>query len=117
MTVKECYELMEGDYNDVISRLAKDERVEKYLRKFIVSEDYAELVKAVEEKKYEDVFRYSHNLKGMGLNLSVSKLHVSASNLCENVRGGEPKEPCEPLLEKVTGDYEQVINAIKQLDT
>lgn len=53
MTVKECYELMEGDYNDVISRLAKDERVEKYLRKFIVSEDYAELVKAVVLTSFE----------------------------------------------------------------
>lgn len=116
MTVKECYEMMGSDYDDVITRLSKDERVEKYLRKFLVATDYEELVKALEEKNYEDVFRFSHNLKGMGLNLSFTKLYTSASELCENVRNGEPKVDCEPLMEKVAEDYNQVINAIQMLD-
>lgn len=116
MTIKECYAMMESDYEDVIARLSKDERVEKYLRKFLVSTDYSDLVQAVADKNYEDVFRFSHNLKGMGLNLSFTKLYTSASELCENVRGGAPKADCEPLMAKVMADYNQVINAIKMLD-
>lgn len=115
MTVKECYELMEGDYNDVINRLSKDERVEKYLKKFVASEDFGCLVAAIEAKDYELVFRYSHNMKGMAANLSFTKLAVSSSNLCENVRPGQPKEDCGPLMEKVIEDYNQVVDAINQL--
>ena len=31
MTVKECYEAMGADYDDVMGRLRKDERVQKFL--------------------------------------------------------------------------------------
>lgn len=115
MTVKECYELMEGDYFDVINRLSKDERVEKYLKKFAVAEDFSLLKNAVDNQNIEEIFRYSHNLKGMSANLSFTKLALSSSNLCENVRPGVPKEDCGPLMDKVIADYNQVINAINQL--
>ena len=36
MTVKECYEVMKGDYDDVMSRLRSDDRVKKFLLKVFI---------------------------------------------------------------------------------
>ncbi len=44
MTVKECYEQMGGNYDDVMSRLRTDERVIKFLGK-VVSDTSFELLK------------------------------------------------------------------------
>jgi len=43
MTVKECYEQMGGNYDDVMSRLRTDERVIKFLGK-VVSDTSFELL-------------------------------------------------------------------------
>ena len=45
MTVKECYEAIDGNYEEVISRLRSDDRVKKFVLKFIVR-------RITSEKKY-----------------------------------------------------------------
>ena len=40
MTVKECYEKMGADYDSVMGRLRKDERVQKFLLKFLNDKSY-----------------------------------------------------------------------------
>ena len=49
MTVKECYEAIGADYEEVLRRLANEERVARFLLKFPGDESFAGLVKAVEE--------------------------------------------------------------------
>lgn len=115
MTLQECYALMNGNYEDAIERLMSDDRITKYLRKFAAGDDYAALRAALEEKRYEDAFRHSHNLKGMCLNLSITALAESGSTLCEALRGGEPTVDIAPMLEAVKQDYENTIAAISQL--
>ncbi|MCQ2495965.1 MAG: Hpt domain-containing protein [Lachnospiraceae bacterium] len=113
MTLKECYDLMNGDYDDVVGRLLKEERVEKYLGKFLQVSDYGELINAVKEDNIEDIFRFAHNLKGISMNLSFSRLYSSASDLCENVRDGIKKSDCAPFIERITADYNQIVESIK----
>ncbi|MCH5270786.1 MAG: Hpt domain-containing protein [Lachnospiraceae bacterium] len=115
MTIQECYTLMHGDYEDAIGRLMNDDRIVKYLNKFAAGDDYAALLAALEEKRYEDAFRHSHNLKGMCLNLGITALATSGSTLCEALRGGAPTVDIEPMLEAVKQDYEATIAAISQL--
>ena len=43
MTVKECYEVMKGDYDDVISRLRTDDRVKKFLLKVLDDTSFSTL--------------------------------------------------------------------------
>ena len=57
MTVKECYEAIGADYEEVLRRLANEERVARFLLKFPGDESFAGLVKAVEESDYEAAFR------------------------------------------------------------
>ena len=53
MTVKDCYEAIGADYQEVLRRLANEERVKRFLLKFPGDDSFSGLVKAVEEGDYE----------------------------------------------------------------
>ena len=115
MTVRECYEEMGADYEEVLRRLANEERVARFLLKFSCDESFDGLVKAVEESDYEVAFRAAHTLKGICLNLSITRLAESSSALTESLRAGGWSEEAGPLFERVKDDYSQTIQAIQRL--
>lgn len=116
MTVKECYEEMGGDYDDVFSRLRTDERITKFLLKIVDDKSYALLIDSLAAKNMEEAFRAAHTLKGVCMNLSIKRLYVSAERLTEALRGKHDYDACvEPLLEKVKEDYAVTIDCIKRL--
>lgn len=116
MTVKECYEVMKGDYDDVISRLRTDERVKKFLLKVLDDASYATLCSALERQDIEEAFRAAHTLKGVCKNLSLTNLAYSASNLTEALRGRqEYGDDIDPLFKKVKKDYSLTMACIQML--
>ena len=114
MNLQECYSLMGGDYNEVLSRLMKEELVLRFLKKFKDDNMLESLEEAVEEKEWEAVFRISHNLKGVCQNLGITNLAESGSELCETVRNGAPTVDVESYLERVRRDYEVAMEALEQ---
>lgn len=116
MNLKECYEAMNGDYEDAMARLMREASVAKFLRKFIDSQDYSKMEEAITAKDYKAVFMHSHTLKGVCANLSISALQHSSSDICEAVRNGEPTEDLNALLEIAKKDYDLAISCIKALD-
>ena len=56
MTVKECYEIMKGDYDDVLSRLRTDERIKKFLIKVLSDPSFLQLCSAMESQNMESPF-------------------------------------------------------------
>lgn len=116
MTIIEFYEKVGGDYNEVIGRLLKDERIYKYLNKFVGGDDYNALKKLCDDQNWEEAFRCVHSLKGMCLNLGISKLAASSSALCEELRHGAPNCDISGMLEEVKNDYEVAVSSIKEID-
>ena len=111
MTVKECYEVMKGDYDDVLSRLRTDERIKKFLIKVLSDPSFSQLCTAMEE-----AFRAAHTLKGVCKNMSITNLAYSASNLTEALRGRQTYgDDLEPLLKKVKKDYALTMACIQML--
>jgi HPt (histidine-containing phosphotransfer) domain-containing protein len=115
MNLQECYEEMQGDYEGVKGRLLTDERIQKYLVKFSNAKDYQMMLEALEKKDYELAFRMAHNLKGVSLNLGLTKLQETSAVLCESLRDGEPKEDITGLVEEVKSTYGDTVGAIRQL--
>lgn len=116
MTVKECYEVMKGDYDDVISRLRTDERVKKFLLKVLDDTSFSTLCNALQEKNAEEAFRAAHTLKGVSKNMSLTSLAYSSSNLTEALRGKtEISDEVEPLFKKVKKDYALTMACIQML--
>ena len=116
MTVKECYDAFGGDYSDVLGRLAKDERILKYLKMFVAGNDYQLIAASLEAENYEEAFRNVHNLKGVSLNLGLTPLKETSSVLCEALRHGKPTVDVAPMLAAVKTAYDSVVSAIAKID-
>lgn len=116
MTVKECYELMGADYDDVMSRLRTDERVAKFLARVIADPSFEALETAMAEKNTEEAFRAAHTIKGICGNLSLTKLLKSASALTEALRGKTQfPDEAPALYEQVKADYSLCAECIGEL--
>lgn len=115
MDIKQCYESFGGDYEDAYMRLLTDERIEKFLKKFVEIDDVGKLEAALSEKDYGEAFMRAHDLKGTSSNLGFTELYKSSSVLCEELRGGEPKCDVTAMFEKVRADCDSIYTAVGQL--
>ena len=119
MQIDECYAAFGGNYEDVKSRLMKDELIKRLVIKFLADTSYDRLAEAVSQKNHGDAFRAVHTLKGVSQNLSFDRLSKATEGLTETLRKWEtiPVDEvlCEAQFEQVTAEYQAVIDAIKQL--
>lgn len=117
MTVKECYEIMGANYDEVFSRLRSDDRIQRFLRKIPEDPTYDLLIKSVEAGDAHEAFRAAHTLKGLSLNFSLTKLLASSSALTESLRGKDSfSMEFEQLFEQVKSDYADMMSAILALN-
>jgi len=114
METKAFYQRIGGDYADVLSRLGKDERSQKYLGKFAESTEYQQLCQAIEIEDWELGFRMAHTLKGVAANLGFNNLFLSSSALCETLRAGD--KPGDGELEAVTTAINQIFEALHEYE-
>jgi HPt (histidine-containing phosphotransfer) domain-containing protein len=116
MTLQECYEMMGGDYEDVLRRLRAEDRVQRFLLKVPSDPSYELLCHSLEEKNMGEAFRASHTMKGICQNLSLNKLYASVEVLTELLRGRTEYSPeIEPAFAAVKADYEKMAECVGQL--
>lgn len=113
MTLQECYEKMGGDYADVLARLSKEERIAKYVVKFLEDPTYQMLCEAREAEDHKAVFLTIHTLKGVSQNLGFSRLYEASHVMTEAVRGGVKLQD-EALFEAVREAYFETVAVIKE---
>lgn len=111
MTLKECYDRMNGSYEDAKLRLMMDSMVERFMFKFLEDDTMANLRAAVAEKNIPDSFRAAHTLKGVAANLSFTELQAKASALTEQLRP-QTAQADAMLLGDVEKAYARVIDTI-----
>ena len=117
MTVRELYEAVNGDYEDVMGRLMKEERVVKFLKKFVDGTEMDDINAALEKEDWESAFRAVHTLKGVSANLGLTALYENSHVLCEELRPlVKPDKDITEMVEAVRADYERSVRAIKELD-
>lgn len=113
MTVKECYEKMEGSYEDILSRLPDDTLIEKFLLKFSDDDTMGKLREAVSKGDIKESFSAAHTLKGISANLGFVKLTKAVSALTEQLRPLMNQADSE--LYKATEEaYELVISVLNE---
>ena len=116
MSLKTCYEKLEGDYDAVVARLRSERMVQKFVLKFLSDGSYDALCKAIEEKDGEVAFRAAHTIKGVCQNLDFTKLYESSHELAELLRGGAWDEQAVAIFDRVRADYRQTVDAIRELE-
>lgn len=116
MNIKEFYESIGGDYNDVFSRLMKDERILKYLNKFVDEDNtLKQMDECLAAENYEDAFKNVHTLKGVVLNLGLEPISKTSKVLCEEIRYGAPKNDISQMVKDLHDAYESVTKEIKKI--
>lgn len=115
MTLREFYAGIGGNYDEALKRLMSESFMLRFLGKFADGGDFAAMTEAIKAENWEDVFRYSHNLKGVCLNLELGRLAHTASAICDAVRGGAPTVDLAPLAEQAAAEYAQVMEGIRAL--
>lgn len=114
MTLKECYEQIGGEYEDVQRRLCSDALIRKFLGKFLLDESYSRLWQGLQGGTQDEAFRAAHTLKGVCQNLGLGRLSESSSAVTEALRGGE-NHVTKEQLERLERDYEMTVAAIRAL--
>lgn len=115
MTIVECYSRMGADYEDVLRRLEKEDRVLRFLSRFPEEGSYTTLRAALVAGNAEEAFRAAHSLKGICLNLGLVSLYRSSNALTEELRSGKAIPEADPLFARVTQDYQTAIQIIQEL--
>ena len=114
MKIEECYVRMGGDYDDVLRRLGNEERVRRFLSRFVEEESYSDLCRFLESGAIEEAFRAAHSLKGICMNLGLFTLYLSVKDLTEELRGGVFRPETQALFEQVSIDYRKTIACIQE---
>ena len=115
MTVQEFYDAVGGNYSEAMGRLMTEARVTKYVLKFAADDNYAKSLEALDAKNWEQLFLYTHNLKGVALNLCLGELGNAAATLCDMVRHGAPTESVDEPAAAMKAAYEKTAAAIEKL--
>lgn len=115
MNVRECYEIMNGDYEDVKRRFLSDTRIRKFALLFLGDNSMEELREAMGLRNREKGFQAAHTLKGICLNLGFAGLFVPVNRITEMLRAGffERAEKEMPAVEEA---FEKTMKGLHELE-
>ncbi len=115
MTVCDFYTRINGNYQDVLSRLPNDAFILRFLKKFPAEPSFNELMSAIEKGEITASFEASHKLKGVAANLAFTELYNAVCELTEQLR------PCTDaadslIVNRVCNSYNRILDEIRCLE-
>ena len=112
MTIQECYAQMGADYNEVFRRLYNEAMIRKFVLLFPKDDSFHNLEAALKEQNVKEAFRAAHTLKGVCLNLCLTRLSESSATVTDALRSGED-HTTPAMLARFDADYAQVTQSIR----
>ena len=113
MTIKECYDKMGADYNNIFERIGDAGLIEYLVLKFTKDTNMEKLMDALARQDYEAGFMAVHTLKGVVLNLGLTQLEPGVVDLTEEMRGNKAPQSQE-LLESVKDIYARTMLILEE---
>ncbi|MEE1076115.1 MAG: Hpt domain-containing protein [Acutalibacteraceae bacterium] len=115
MTLRDFYNEINGNYNEISSRILNEGRIRKYLDIFLQDNTFTDLCTEIDRNNIQSAYIYAHKLKGLSQNLSLSSLYVYADLITKALQGNNIKKTiC--VLPKLSQEYTRVISGIKSLN-
>lgn len=115
MTVRDCYELINGDYEDVKRRFLTDARIQRFALLFLKDGSMEELRTAMAAGECENAFHAAHTLKGVCLNLGFTGFGDIVSRMTELLRAGNLDEAAKGL-DELECAYAVTFNGLRALE-
>lgn len=113
MTIKELYENIGEDYQDVFDRFMMEKMIQKYVLKFIEDPNFLLLKQSLESNDEDEAFRAGHTLKGVCANMGFLKLEKLSSQITELLRHHEV-DKAQKLFPDLESEYLLIKDAIIQ---
>ena len=113
MTLPELFDMVGGDYQNVLDRLGDKETIQYFVLRFLNDDSYTQLLRYLRENNIKKAFYAAHTFKGVTQSLGFGRLGNCAVTLCEELRNGST--PSESLLQQIQKEYDCVIAAINDL--
>ena len=115
MNVRECYEIMNADYEEVKRRFLSDSRIRRFDLLFLKDASMTDLRAAMEKKDCESAFQAAHTLKGVCLNLGFSGLYEPVNRITEMLRSGDFESAIVEIKE-VEDRYADTMRGLRELE-
>lgn len=115
MTLEEFYTSMDVDYQNILDRLMKEERILRYLRMLVEDTTMISLEEAVMHKQYDQAFALAHTMKGVCENLEIKAILTILRPLVEDLRTKDPKT-LPGSYEELKEVYHTTIEQIKRIE-
>ena len=115
MTIKQCYQAMGADFEEISQRIPSEAMIRKFAVKFPEDKSFAELTKALEQGDVVTAFRAAHTIKGLCLTLGFSHLTAPASELTELLRAGR-LDGSEALYDQLAQAYNRTVELLRAVD-
>ena len=115
MTVFEAYISLGGDVTSDIYQTLSEKMLFKFLKKLTEDKQMQILEQAIRSKDRDAAYAASHTLKGVALNLSISRLANPLCGLTDALRAGFPQNADE-LYNEVKSEFEYAIKIINLIE-
>ena len=115
MNVKKCYEIMNGDYEDVKGRFLTDARIRRFALLFLNDGSMDDLRAAMRDKDCEKGFQAAHTLKGVCLNLGFTGLYAPVHRITEMLRERD-YESAAVEMPAVETAFDATIRGLRELE-
>lgn len=116
MTLKEFYEKVGGDYEDVCERLGGEQVVSSIVKMLQTDRHYERCKQALMAGDADAAFCAAHALKGICLNLDIRHLQEDASALTDVLReGSRDMEKVPAAFSALQSCYLDTVDALKEL--
>lgn len=116
MSVQELYEELQESYQDVFERIGNEKWIAKYLKKFTVNSLDKELKAGMAAEDWEKIFKATHSLKGLALNMGFNRLATVSAKVCEATREGAPAYDITADCRQILLEYDRIAGLIPAIE-
>ena len=103
------------DYLDIESALKRvggnETLYKKLLKLFLADNNVEDLCNAIETGSCEDIARFAHTIKGVGANLSFTKMRTIAADIEVQAKEGND---CKEYLPELRESFEKTLELINE---
>ena len=115
MTVFDGYIALGGDVTSDIYQSLSEKMLFKFLKKLTEDEQMQSLELAIGAKDRDAAYAAAHTLKGVALNLSLSRLSNPLCGLTDALRAGFPQN-AEELFQEVKTEFDYAVKVINLIE-
>ncbi|MBQ9064868.1 MAG: Hpt domain-containing protein [Blautia sp.] len=114
MTLKELYDSIGGNYDQVIRVLRMDRLIDKHIRKFVRNNIVENVLEAGKAMDPVQLFEAAHAMKGVCSNLGLTNLADAASEISEEFRPGRERTMSNDDVSKKLEEIEKAYALTKE---